>query len=343
MTAAVTWQETESAVHHPGLWVMFTVGAAFVLAAGLCLVAIGHAELAGPALWGARAFLSLFALSGLAALAWAAKRACFSPTVRHAASDVLPSVPAEPVVIEGSTVHGGLTHQLSETERGWELRPAPRGWLINQLFLFGFGGPFLIFFSGLLSWVLHSRMHVAGWPLSIVLGVLLTAMTGGSCVLVIGLLMRAGYRRLATLSVPHNGEDLVLDEPNAPDFGKADLTDGLKWLFSGAYERRRQAIRREHVVAVQLCPWKFVCKSSGDRTTTWAAQGLLVLSADVQGTYRRLPLLLSGDFVGAARLMRRLADTLGVPYLFSGDARGWSAEAKRATSRPPLRAGGYMS
>ena len=56
-----------------------------------------------------------------------------------------------------------------------------------------------------------------------------------------------------------------------------------------------------------------------------------------------MPLLLTNDFAGAARLMERVAATLGVPYLFSANADGWKAELQRAKVRPPLRAGGTIS
>jgi hypothetical protein len=46
--------------------------------------------------------------------------------VRHAAPGVLPNVPQEPVVCEGSFVHGRLTHELWEDARGWQFRPAGR-------------------------------------------------------------------------------------------------------------------------------------------------------------------------------------------------------------------------
>jgi hypothetical protein len=58
---------------------------------------------------------------------------------------------------------------------------------------------------------------------------------------------------------------------------------------------------------------------------------------------RKLGVLLTNDFVGAARLMQRLAHTLHVPYLFFADATGWKAEAIRAKDRPPLRIGGSQS
>jgi hypothetical protein len=50
--------------------------------------------------------------------------------------------------------------------------------------------------------------------------------------------------------------------------------------------------------------------------------------------------LLTGDVVGAARLMQRLAQMLQVPYLFGADSTGWKEEEARAKRRPPLRAGG---
>jgi hypothetical protein len=45
----------------------------------------------------------------------------------------------------------------------------------------------------------------------------------------------------------------------------------------------------------------------------------------------------------AARLMRRLADVLSVPYLFHADAAGWQQEEARAKTRPPLSSGCIVS
>ncbi len=68
----------------------------------------------------------------------------------------------------------------------------------------------------------------------------------------------------------------------------------------------------------------------------------MVLASSDRAEYRRLPILLTGDFAGAARLMQRLARTLQVPYLFCGDAAGWKMEETRAKNRPPLRSGGIQ-
>jgi hypothetical protein len=57
----------------------------------------------------------------------------------------------------------------------------------------------------------------------------------------------------------------------------------------------------------------------------------------------RLPITLTSDSAGAARLMQRLAATLEVPYLFAADAAGWQAEEARAAKRPSLRVGDIQS
>ena len=49
--------------------------------------------------------------------------------------------------------------------------------------------------------------------------------------------------------------------------------------------------------------------------------------------------MLTCDFVGAARLMERLAGILRVPYLFRGGVAGWEAELAIAKTRPRLAAG----
>ncbi len=97
------------------------------------------------------------------------------------------------------------------------------------------------------------------------------------------------------------------------------------------------------MVAVQLCPWKFVVGNSSNSLTTWAVQGLIVLAHSDIDTYDRLPILLTSDFVGAARLMHKLGEVLQVPYVYGADAAGWKAETIRARTRPPLKSGGIVS
>ena len=192
--------------------------------------------------------------------------------------------------------------------------------------------------SGVLTWHFHSQLKVGDWFVSALLAICLTAVTGGLCVLLIGMMFRASYRRLCRLTIPQNGDDLELDAAEAPIREERELTDTLRWFFVGDIKRQRLSLPRQLVVAVQLCPWNQVVRS-----TNCAVQGLLVLGSSEQGVYHRLPLLLTSDFVGAARLMRILADVLHVPYLICADADGWKAEKARARNRPPLRSGGWQS
>jgi hypothetical protein len=286
--------------------------------------------------------MGTFFVGGGAVLASAICGITWPRCVLHAAPDVLPEVPAEPVISEGSFVHGRLTHELREDAEGWAFRPAGNVWRNDKRFLLGFGVPFLMLFSGLLAWVLHDRLHIVGSPLAAVCGVLV-AVFGGGIFFLIGMIMRSGYRRLPTLTIPCDGTDLALESADPPEFENADLAAWLKWLFLGEAKRQRRTIPRELLVAVQLCPWKFVRAISEGKSVTWAVQGLLVLASTGEAGYHRLPVMLTGDYVGAARLMQRLAHTLQVPYLFCADAAGWKAEAARAKSRPPLRSGGWQS
>jgi hypothetical protein len=290
-----------------------------------------------------RALAGVFALLGAAGAMRLLYGRARPARVRHAARDVLPLVPREPVVAESTIVQGRLRHELVVGAHAAELRPARRAQLADRLLLYGFGGPFLLGFAALLSWVFHSRMHLFGWPLAIVTGVTLTLLGGLPCFFVIGRLMLGTHRQLARLTAPLNGDALTLEAPPPPDLGSGDPAAGLRWLFGGPEERTRETIPRRAVVAVQLCPWKHVSGGAGERSVTWAAQGLLVLADANRSGYRRLPLLATGDFAGAARLMGRLAHALRVPFLFDADAQGWRDEAARAKSRSPLRAGGYVS
>jgi hypothetical protein len=336
------WPEVESEVHRPGCWLVLSVSTVFLLIGAIGFLTIGNAVPPGVPFWIAKLGTAAFALLGGALLACVSGGIISPARVRHAASDVLPKVPHEPVIREGSVVHGRLTHELWEDAQGWQLRPTESLWRDDKRFLLGFGIPFLVAFSMLLAWVAHSQWSF-GWPLSVACGAMITLVCGGSVFLLIGMVMRSGYQRLSRLSIPRNGDFLELDAPQQPGLDRADLAEGLKWLFQGDAKRQRLAICREVVKAVQLCPWKLVVAGGGGRQITWAVQGVLVLDSPDEETYCRLPLLLTSDFVGAARLMDRLASTLNVPYLFYADVEGWKAEELLARGRAPLRCGGSQS
>jgi len=340
---AVAWREVESEVYRPGRWLALSIGAVFLLAGIIGFVAIGDAVPPGLPYWLAKLGTGVFAFLGGTVAAVTIGSIIRPARVSHASLDVLPSVPKEPVICEGSVVYGRLTHELCEDAQGWQFRPAEHLWRTDKGLLFGFGIPFLVLFSGLLTWVLHSQLELGGWAVAGMLGVLITVACGGTAGLLIGMMMRAGYRRLSRLAISRNGNDLELDSPEEVIAEKADLTEALKWVFLGNTKRHRLSIPRESVVAVQLCPWKYVVEGPSGKLTTWAVQGLLVLASSKEAVSHRLPVLLTGDFVGAARLMRRLADALHVPYLFCADAEGWRVEEMPAKDRPPLRIGGAQS
>lgn len=343
MTDIAAWQEVESAVYCPGRWLALLVGGGFLLTGGVAFVTIGGAVQPGFPFWFAKVFAATFALLGGIIVAPIIGTTIFPTHIRHTSLDWLPNVPREPVICEGAVVHGRLTHQLYENDHGWQFRPSERLWRNDKGLLFGFGIPFLVAFAGLLTWVFHSRLAIGGWAISAICGMLLTSLSGGTAFVLIGMMMRAGYRRLSRLTISRNGSDIELDLPEEPNAAEADLAGALKWTFLGDTKRQRLTIPRELVVAVQLCPWKFVVSGTGGRQSTWAVQGLLVLASCDESSYHRLPLVLTGDVAPAARLLQRLARILHVPFLFCADAEGWKAEAMRARKRPPLRSGGSQS
>jgi hypothetical protein len=83
--------------------------------------------------------------------------------------------------------------------------------------------------------------------------------------------------------------------------------------------------------------------SSGDAINAVALQGVLVIQTDPSGTYERIPLMLTSDVSRAARLLRKLSESLDVPFVFHGDRAGWEREMVRAKSRPKLKSGGFQS
>ena len=333
------WAEVESRVPRPGRHiVLFIGGFVFLMGAG----GFAMFERSPPpdvSLWVARAGTLTTAILGGAALAVGCDATFRKVYVRHAASAVLADVPREPVIVEGANVHGRLTHELIETADGWQFRPATHNWRNDRRFLLGFGIPFLLLAAGLFSWALHRDGTARNWPLAILAGGFLTVSIGGTVFWVMAAMLRWSYGRLPSLAIPRGGEALVYEGPMPVDHNR----DFLKYGFAGNPERQQLTIPRARLAAVQLCPWKFAMGGTHDRSITWAVQGLLVLAADEPGHYERLPVLLSSDETGAARLMRQLADVLGVPYLFHADAAGWQEEEARAKTREPLKTGGIVS
>ena len=201
MTSSPTWQEVESKVHRPSVGLLVLVGAVFMFAGGAGFLTVGFSVPPGTPLLLARLLTGAFFLGGGAVLAAAVKMICWPVYVRHAAPDVLPDVPAEPVVCEGSVVMAVSRMNCARTTKAGNFaRRQTSG--NDKRFLLGFGVPFLLLFSGLLTWVLHSQMKVAGWTASAVCGTLATAVCGGTALLLAGMLMRSGYRRLSTLTIP---------------------------------------------------------------------------------------------------------------------------------------------
>jgi hypothetical protein len=329
------WREVESKVHQKGIWLLGFVGAVF-LSMGSGFLIIATAIPTGTGALIVKAFLGIFILTGGSLLASTLKSLCFPHRVLHAADDVLPNVPQEPLVYEGAIVRGRLTHELCENDRGWELKPIEKTCCSDLRFIIFFGIPLLILFVVFWAWLLTIFINLI---LAILVSVLINSLIGGFTFLCIFLLAQTGFQHLCKLTIPRDGSDLEFDSPEMPNFEKMGWVTGLKWFFGSDAARRKLAIPRDMVAAVQLCPWKFKMQCE----VAWAVQGLLMLSSTNGTDYVRLPLLLTGDFAGAAELMRKLGCALQVPYIFSADSAGWKAEAIRAKSRPPLRTSGVMT
>ncbi len=332
------WPEVETRVRPQAYWVLFIAAAVFLLGGGIGFFTVdGKVNPAAPVV--------MLALAGFGGLALAvALVILLRPTdVRHAASSVLADVPHEPVVCEGMIVQGQVSYEVAEGAQGWEFRPGQHLWRDAKRGLFIATLPIFVGLGGIMTWVFHDQLELGGWLFSACCAIVATLVCGGAPVVLILMLLRAGYRRLGHLKIPRNGDDLDLDLPVEPGTLLAkDLSKALKWAFLGETDWQHLKIPRRLVAAVQLCPWKYVSGRGQSQTATWAVQGLLVLANPVDGEYQRLPLLLTSDCVRAAPLMQKLATALHVPYLFHADAEGWKAEAARAKSRQPQKVGGTI-
>ncbi len=288
-----TWPEVESQVYYPR-WFALSIGLFFLVTGVIGFFTIEPIIPPNFPLWIARLATAIYAFLGAVAVEWAIRDMLFPTRIRHAAPGVLPEVPQEPVLYEGSTVHGRLTHELVDRAEGWELRPSPRLLRNDRRFFLGFGIPFTLVFIGLLTWGLHDHIKRGGWVGAAMAATLLALMSGGTAIGLMWMLVKASYRRLGRLTIPRDGGELQLNISEA--ICSQDLAEGIKWAFQGETKRQQLSIPREMVAAVQLCPWKYA-SGINDPTATWAVQGLLVLTSPEESIYQRLPLMLTGDFV----------------------------------------------
>lgn len=339
MTEIRNWQVIESQVYWPESWFFGLVGVIFLSLGTFGLLAgIGSAPPEIPG-WMPKAFWATFALLGAIPLTQLLTRKVRPVRVRHA---MLPDVPSEPVLLEDSIVSDHWTYELIEEPEGWQFCPNRLQLRKIRCFLLGFGIPFLILFAAILSWGLHRENLLPDWPLAILCGTSITAFTGGTAFLIIGLLFRMEFRKCCSLNISRNGGELELQVPRTIDLASLNLEGELNWPLSEDDGYRRLQIPREAVVAVQLCPWKVAIKSKHEWTTTWAVQGILVLRPAAEEHYRRVPILLTSDFFGVPGHLAQLAEVLQVPFLFHADKPGWNAELARAWHRPPLKSGGFL-
>ncbi len=193
MSQLPSWRKVESKVHQEGIWLIFVVGAVLFSMGSAGYLAFADAVQPGMDTWIVRAFLGIFILIGGFLLASALKSLCFPHRVRHAADDVLPDVPQEPLIFDGAIVRGRLTHELCENDHGWELKPAERMWRNDLRFLILFGVPFLIFFAVFWAWLLSQFVSLF---LAASGGIAVTTLCGGVAFIGIFFLMRSGSRHL---------------------------------------------------------------------------------------------------------------------------------------------------
>jgi hypothetical protein len=338
---SVELPEKESQIHLPGRWILIGIGATFLLFGAMgFFVKVAVDPKVGP-IWILYVISGGFCFLGAIAVVVASSQLLFPSRIKHFESDQFANVPHEPVLLEGSMVHGRLTHELVESEEHWELRPQIRIWTQDKRFLLGFGVPFSLVFSGILSWAFRVQMGAPNWPIAIAGAILLTLFCGVGTFTLIGMLIRASYTRLSRLRIPKDGSDLELDSVKGPDEKNLDLLEGLAWALVDTGERERLKIPAESLCAVQLCAWQHQVGPRHSVSTTSAVQGNLVLEAG--GEFARVPLLVTADFAAAARLMHDLAEVCIVPFLYHASKEDWQAEKERARTRPTLKTGGSMS
>ena len=110
----VARQEVESVVYCPGRWLALSISTVFLLAGVIGFLTLGDVVAPKMPLWFAKPFTGVFATVGGMGTAVTLAKIIFPARVHHASPGVLPGVPKEPVICEGSVVSGRLTHELCE-------------------------------------------------------------------------------------------------------------------------------------------------------------------------------------------------------------------------------------
>jgi len=335
------WPVIQSKIHVPGRWVLLTVGTIFLLA-GLAGFTAPSIQVP-PALlaWFPKLFFALLGTLGGLTLLLDILKHVPSRTIQHALPEMYPGLYPEPVLRPGAIVYGHMTHELSDQPDGWQYQPRYKIISSSQRCLTGFGILFLIVFAGLISWSQPFRAHFH-WTLSVLLGVSITLVGGGTVLAIAWQIIQRTADDLCLLKVSSDEKHMELIVPASFRLTDADSFQDVVRVATDPSGRHCWKIPLKAVLGIQLCPWKYCMDSADGKTTTWAVQGLLVVSRNQAAPFLRIPILLTGDFVEAARLMEQLAEKLGVPFLFSGDAAAWKAEALRARKRPPVQGGGIL-
>jgi hypothetical protein len=314
---APSWQEIESPIHRPGFGLVMAIGGVFLIV-GVIVLACISAQTGVPR-WIMGGMAVAFAGAGLGALI-AGVRLRRRIMIRHADPAAYPEIAPDPLLIEGTTVMGRVSHAFTDTPQGWELAPSSALERGDRRVYLGFGLPFGILFSGILAWTIHRE---AAWPLAITipLGVVVTVVCLGSAIALMAVMSRLAYRRMSSLRVSHDG--------------------GLDWQGPTPESGMgRRQLRREQIAAVQCCAWRVVVGRQGGQTSTWAVQLNLVLHGTPP---ERLQLIASSAYIATARIGRQLSERIGVPFLYQATREHWLEEEARARHRPPLASGGMMT
>jgi hypothetical protein len=333
--AAANGSSVESIVHHPASWLVLTAGLIFV--GGGIFIYVGASRQFSPP-WPGAVFAACFGGLGAIALLAGLNSILLPKRIRHAPLSSLPGVPTGPVVCEYAAFSGWVRYELESTEGGWELRPSARQWREMRWLWIGFG--IFCFLGGMafLSRIFHDRGEF-GWPGAIVLATIAAYVIVGVTWGLIAEMTRAERRRMTTLTYCEARKELMLETPRFRSSKQDEPAFSGAWTVASEGKRQRLVIPRQLVAAVQLCPWKYRVSSHSEESSSWAVQGVLVLKLQPHRGFERVPMLVTNDYVGAARLMQRAAERLDVPFLFCADADGWAAEDARADDRASRKTG----
>jgi hypothetical protein len=239
----------------------------------------------------------------------------------HAADDVLPNVPREPLLVPNQYANGAVTHELNQTPSGIVLRPRdnPYGWMPWFAYLWP------LFTAAVMITIVSFANISLFWKMIISLTIcLITATFVG----IARLAFRAPPEGLAVVEIDQVRKTCVITR--ADESVTIDTDQIIAVQICAAYQKLEDVSRQQ-----EECDNK-QCRAEMELNLVWQNDEGTDLSADIE---RMTLMTLGWQFHELVLIARTLADTLGVPLLNHATPSHWRDERQRAKDRPYIAVG----